>query len=66
MGLQNRRRSGCEEKDFDFWYMEAWTLFKTETFLSLFYKLKQHRLNLTALQNKEAGEDEGPQGQKRL
>jgi hypothetical protein len=52
MGLQNRRRSGCKEKDFDFWYMEAWTLFKTVEFISLFSKLKQQRLNLTALEKK--------------
>lgn len=58
VGLQNRRWSGCKENDFDFWYMEARTLFKTEAFISLFSKLKQLRLNLTALQKKEVREDE--------
>jgi len=38
--------------------MEARTLFKTEAFISLFSKLKQLRLNLTALQKKEVREDE--------
>jgi hypothetical protein len=58
MGLQNRIRSGCKEKGFDFWHTESRTLFTTEALKSVFSKLKQHRLSLTTLWKKEAGEDE--------
>lgn len=40
MGMKNRRRSGCKEKDFDFWRMEDRTLFTNEELTSVFFKLK--------------------------
>ena len=38
MGLQNMRRSGCKENDFNFWHMETRALFKTEALISFFSK----------------------------